>query len=191
MKTNQHSTAKQAWLPVLAGLAAAGLFADRRASGQDKEAPDPGHDRAARSPARPARSRRRRGRAARRGVRLVRGAGLGSRRRLPALLRRPAEHGLPVEGGQGVSVFLKPSGYTGTSPARRRAGLERPADGPAGPARPLPARRPPRRPARRRTASSSPWPTATRASGSTAPTTASSSRTATSTSPTPPTACSS
>ena len=39
MKANQHSTARQAWLPVLVGLAAAGLFADRRASGQDKEAP--------------------------------------------------------------------------------------------------------------------------------------------------------
>ena len=112
-------------------------------------------------------------------------------RKVPALLRRPDEHRLQVAGRQGRQRLPQAERLHRLGPARRRAGLERPAHGPRGPARPLPARRPPRRPPRVGQDASRPWPTSTRASGSTAPTTASSSRTATSTSPTRPTACSS
>ena len=80
--------------------------------------PDHRHDRAARRPARPHHCARRADGAAGRWVRLVRGAGLGPRRGLPALLRRPAEHGLPLEGrGRGSASSSSPAATPAAPPA--------------------------------------------------------------------------
>ena len=74
--------------------------------------------------------------------------------------------------GEGISLFMKPSGYTGVvdySPEPGSNGLN--VD-PQGRRRVLRARRSPRSRAWKRTAARRRWSTATRASGSTAPTTA-------------------
>ena len=92
---------------------------------------------------------RRPGRADRRGVRLVRGARLGPGRRICS---SPTCRAIPSSSGRRARASASSSSRAATRarPARRRAGLQRPADGSPGPAGPLPARRPPRRPARGR-----------------------------------------
>ena len=165
----------------------------RQAQAQDKPAlPTLGHDRADRRPVRPARASRRARRADRRRVRLVRRAGLGPERKVSACSRTCRRtRSSSGRQGKGVSVFLKPSGYTGRVHARRRARLERPAHGSRRAGSSFASTATAASPGSSRTGSSRPWPTSTWASGSTVPTTASSSRTATSISPILPTDCSS
>jgi gluconolactonase len=116
MKRNQHSTARQAWLPVLAGLAAAGLFADRRASGQVKETPtlgtierlDPRLDQIVPKDARVERIAE--------GFDWSEGPVWDRRGGYLLFSDVPMNTVFRWQKGQGVSVFLKPSGYTGTAP---------------------------------------------------------------------------
>ena len=69
-------------------------------------------------------------RADRRRVRLVGGAGLGSSEGVPALLRRAHEHGLQVAAGQGRQRVPQAKRLHRRDPPRRRAGIQRLADGP-------------------------------------------------------------
>ena len=80
---------------------------------------------------------------------LVRRPRLGSRRQLPAVLRHPQQrHHALGRRERAAQLYLKPAGYTGNDPARRRIRLQRPHGRRKGGSDPLPARRPPRRPAR-------------------------------------------
>jgi gluconolactonase len=116
MKANLHSMVRQAWLPVLAGLAAVGLFAGERACAQEKEAPtlgtieriDPRLDQIVPKDARVERIAE--------GFDWSEGPVWDRRGGYLLFSDVPKNTVFKWQKGQGVSVFLKPSGYTGEAP---------------------------------------------------------------------------
>ena len=172
MQVYGRSMRQAAWTAAVVCLAGVGRFGGSAVHAQDKEAPtlgtierlDPRFDRLV--------PQRRPGRAARRGLRLVRGAGLGPRTAGYLLFSDvPQNTVFQLEGGQGrqrlpqAERLHRLASRAAASRARtacswtRRAGSSSASTATAA------------SPGSRRTARSRPWPTATRASGSTAPTT--------------------
>ena len=115
---------------------------------EGRPVPHARHDRAARSQARRPHPQGRPRRANRRGVRLVRGAGLDLRGGIPALLRRPEEYRLPVDRERRHHRVPQAQRLHRQGAPRRRARLQRTDAEPDAPARADAARRPPRRQAR-------------------------------------------